>query len=461
MKRTTRYVIGILVLLVVGFVLQLRIPQRFSWKETYAAGDRSPYGCYAFDSVMRGIMPDGYEVSGKTFFLLAEEKQPVNVVVVADELRMSKVDLASMKRLLQCGATVMLAYNKALDVADTLLYDAFGVGTETGWSPDVDTQKRWLASDTVPDGYVHNSPYTPILWKGRDGTFAPASYRVFHMLVNENMVLDDGVSPRDVLACAVAETYVNAPGKPYYKEEPRGRIHDIGDTVYYNVDGYYDYLKTAVPVVVRRRYGKGQVIFCATPRLLTNYGVLDPAATPYVHRLMTLLGGRRVVRLDGTYESQGASRNSQSPFRYFLSQPPLRSALYTLLAGLLVYMVFTARRRQRAIPVRRVPRNYMLDFVCHIGSLYYSRHTPADFLAKRYVAFADEMQRLLGVDITDTTATECACAVIALRTGEQTDDVQRLVRRLRHIAAGATDVTDREMRQLADTMDRLVRAAQM
>lgn len=67
-----------------------------------------------------------------------------------------------------------------------------------------------------------------------------------------------------------------------------------------------------------------------------------------------------------------------SPFRYFLSQPPLRWALYLSMASILLFMIFTARRKQRAIPVIREPENKSLEFVELIGTLYYQKKDHAD-----------------------------------------------------------------------------------
>lgn len=460
MKGKALYISAVLALLVVCFVLQLRIPQRFSWKETYAAADRHPYGCFVFDSVMRTVMPHGYEVTSKTLYQLSAEKDLMNVLIVANHLDMDTLSVTSVKRLLQRGATVMLAYNSTMDsdTASNVWGDTFGVYIyQYDWFT-VDKQKRRLA-DSVPDGYAYESPFIPILWKGRDGIFSPADYRVYGMLVGTGMDIDETVPKRDVLACGVDYEYCSTPGKPLYDEEPRGGVTDIDDSIWFEQDGYY-YYKTAMPLVVRRRYGRGQIIFCSTPRLLTNYGVLDGSTSPYVHRLMTLLADRRTVRIDAVYDYSADKQEArQSPFRYILSQPPLCSALYTLLAGLVLCMVLAVRRRQRAIPVRRAVRNYSLDFVRLVGSLYYRRHDASDLVTKRYYSFAEEMRRLLGVDITDGATTAAVSEAIAQRTGVTSDEVQRLLRRLRIIAAGSNDVTEKEMKKLVDKIDQLVQAA--
>ena len=78
--------------------------------------------------------------------------------------------------------------------------------------------------------------------------------------------------------------------------------------------------------------------------------MLDGDNAAYLFRLLSHLKGLPVVRT----EAYGAGAQVEvSPFRYFLSQRPLRWALYLTMLVLVLFMVFTARRRQRAIPVIR------------------------------------------------------------------------------------------------------------
>ena len=130
-------------------------------------------------------------------------------------------------------------------------------------------------------------------------------------------------------------------------------------------------LKVTVPDVVALSYpiGKGEIILVTTPLLMTNYGILENP--PYVHRLMNRLKDLPVIRTEAYMPNVNASEDS--PFRELLERPPLRWALYLTLLGILLLMGFTARRRQRVIPVDEPPRNYQLDFIRRIGTLQYQR----------------------------------------------------------------------------------------
>ena len=102
-------------------------------------------------------------------------------------------------------------------------------------------------------------------------------------------------------------------------------------------------------VAMVRPWGKGEVVLVSTPLLFTNYGVLDEKNATYIFRILSQIGELPVVRTEG-YMTETA-QTQRSPLRYFLSQRPLRWAIYLSMFAILLFMVFTARRRQRAIPV--------------------------------------------------------------------------------------------------------------
>ena len=108
-------------------------------------------------------------------------------------------------------------------------------------------------------------------------------------------------------------------------------------------------------------------------------------------RLMERLKAYPTIRMECYVQSAAMSESSQ--FYVFLQQPPLRWALYLSILSVLLFCVFTARRRQRVIPVIRKPQNMNLEFVRLIGSLYWQQHDNAGLLAKKLAYATDEIRR--------------------------------------------------------------------
>ncbi|MCD8262625.1 MAG: hypothetical protein LUD15_15080 [Bacteroides sp.] len=105
------------------------------------------------------------------------------------------------------------------------------------------------------------------------------------------------------------------------------------------------------PIAQHYHIGKGELYLVCNPLLFTNYGMLDGKNTAYIFTLLEPLKEFPLIRL----ERSSRSAEQLSPLRYILSQPPLRYSYYLALATLLLFMIFTARRKQRIIPVITSP----------------------------------------------------------------------------------------------------------
>ena len=108
--------------------------------------------------------------------------------------------------------------------------------------------------------------------------------------------------------------------------------------------------------------------------------------------------------------------------------------LYLALLGILLFCVFTARRRQRAIPVLTKPQNRNLEFVQLVGSLYWQEHWNPGLLAKK-LAYTEEM-------IRSQKATLSA-------------DDQYFMNQVREAASGNFIVSDEELRIYIKELDRI------
>jgi hypothetical protein len=109
-------------------------------------------------------------------------------------------------------------------------------------------------------------------------------------------------------------------------------------------------------------------------------------------------------------------------------------------------MVFTARRRQRAIPVMVAPENRNLEFVKLIGSLYWQEHNHADLIKKKLNYTAETMRRETGVDIMDEQAMKTNMDMLVRLTGMDAQRLNDIVINAKVAASGVYDVSDKELK---------------
>jgi hypothetical protein len=186
------------------------------------------------------------------------------------------------------------------------------------------------------------------------------------------------------------------------------------------------------PVAVSFSIGSGELILVSSPLLLTNYMTLDGNGSALQGRLMNRLKANPVIRTEA-YMSVTAQEES-SPFYVLLREPPLRWALYLTLLGILLFCVFTARRRQRVIPVVNKPQNRNLEFVKLIGTLYWQEHWNPGLLSKK-LAYTEEEIRHHHASLLD-------------------DDLYFL-NKVREAASGNHIVSDEELKIFIKELDRI------
>ena len=331
----------ILGLTVLMLVLEYQMPRRFVWEPTFAHADRQPFGCYVFDSMLATTMPHGYAVCRKSLSQLALEKSsPRSIIILETGYQKQEVNIDTLLALAARGNCILYARSYFDDeLCDTLHIQS---NTKNYFSLTVYKNREGLGKPNTLES---------IFWVGDSDIYKPSVTPVIPVFVN-SVFLD--TTP------AVPLAKINNWEDMQFAEE-----HIDKDSPYMKADSS----KTKVADVVALSYpiGRGELILVTTPLLLTNYGILNYPA--YVHRLLNRLGNLPVVRTEAYMPYYDVAESS--PFRELLERPPLRWALYLVLLGVVLLMGFSARRRQRAIPVEAPPRNYQLDFIRHIGTLKY------------------------------------------------------------------------------------------
>ena len=199
-----------------------------------------------------------------------------------------------------------------------------------------------------------------------------------------------------------------------------------------------------------------------TPLLFTNFGIISPSTQPYVMRLMNTLADKPVVRLDasmkgGAVIGADADKHNVSPLSYILSQPPLRWAYYTIIAGALVFIIFTARRRQRIIPLIPEKKNHDMEFVRLIGKLYYEHHDNSDLVLKKFGMLADQVRNTLDIDLNDRHNRQDHVRALSDASHVSIYDLGALLDELHAIRDDQLAIRDDDMVRLIGQMNRIIK----
>ena len=447
-----------LVLFVLFCLLQVNLPKKFVWSPTFSHVDKQPLGCFVFDSVLTQSLPNGYHVTKKTFFQLDQEhaKEKISVLMVVDQQNLKQLDVKYLCNIARRGGKVMVVASSSFDDgrnADTVVVDelerTFNVRIEDGTYFSL---RGILAGLKAHD----NDMYDTIYWNNRETMYAAQSYRMFYNMVGGTLFVDS-VPKVKRLAYTLSTAGYDYRQDSLYVGDFTGFDTIVDEKE--RIERIDTFAIKKVPVAVSVPYGKGEVIFVSSPLLFTNYGMLEGNTFVYIFRLMSYLADLPVYRTEAYVKTDAMLVAEQSPFREFIKRPPLRWALYLALLGVVLFMIFTARRRQRVIPIMSKPANRSLEFIQLIGTLYYQRKDHVDLVRKKFKLFAEELRKTAGVDISDVNTDDREYLLLAEKTGMNSDRLKKVIRQIRLVLHSEGNISVEEMRSLIDAMDTIVRHA--
>lgn len=405
------------------FALEYHLPKKFVWIPTFSHYDHQPFGCAVFDSVLSSSLPKGYAISGKTFYQLEQEDTTEirGILVVSNDLNMSKLDINGLLKMAERGNKIMLVSTRfGVALPDTLKFDC------TYSYFNARALKDYVSSLSVQKDTLY--------WR-EDSIYPAQSYYFYPQLVASYFLRTDSLPQRRLVESdhLKQKTYEMA-------DSDTVRVHNT----------YHPFFAFSRP------WGKGDVILVSTPLLFTNYGMLDGKNAAYLFRLLSQMGDLPIIRSEAYMK--GTEQAQQSPFRYLLSQPPLRWALYLAMLAILLFMLFTARRRQRVIPVMHEPENKSLEFTELIGTLYAQKKDYADLVRKKYIYFSEELRRSVQVDLDEAVDEERKVRRIAQKTGMDEGALSSFFRELRPIIDDEKiTISDANMKRYIDKMNEIIK----
>jgi len=135
------------------------------------------------------------------------------------------------------------------------------------------------------------------------------------------------------------------------------------------------------------KYGKGTILWHLQPLCLTNYYLLKNDSRKYAETIFSYLPNQKTI-----WFLPSKIENSSSPLRFIIAHQTLRNAWYILFFGLILFVVFYAKRRQRIVPIIPPVKNSSVEFVRSISNLYLNEGTPLGMMQKKVTHFLQQIR---------------------------------------------------------------------
>ncbi|MCB0706706.1 MAG: hypothetical protein KDC34_15430 [Saprospiraceae bacterium] len=333
-NQRTIIVLGVLGLLLtlVFYIFGGNTPRQ-DWQEHYRSNSKSPYGTFVIHELLSNYFSnEPFENIETRFDSIDFGNGSSNYVYIGNQLSLDSISFQAVIRFVEAGNTALLATNELpFKLIDQLfpyqcdVYDWLGYEWEKDSSASVRVWQPEGAGDWEVQVRYHNN-IVEYAW-----SFIPES--VFCETDNQEKTL--------------------------------GQIWEYQDNF------------------VLIEYETGQFLFHSNPILFTNYFLKDTSGFLYAQQVFSWLEEGPVFWdnysiINSSRRNPNAAEDSRSfdgegPLSYILSEKSLAWAWYLTLGGMLLFLIFRAKRKQRVIPVLEPNRNTSLEFITSIGRLYFVR----------------------------------------------------------------------------------------
>ncbi len=139
---------------------------------------------------------------------------------------------------------------------------------------------------------------------------------------------------------------------------------------------------------IKVRYQNGDFYLHTQPAAFSNFHLLKPNHRKYAENVLAYLPEDNIY----WYTRASETGVSASPLRYVFGQPALAWAWYLFVFGMLFFMFFNAKRKQRIVPVITPLRNTTVEFAKTIGNLYYQEGDHDTIIDKKIIYFLERIR---------------------------------------------------------------------
>ena len=373
MDNKTKSYIVILVLIFFGIIyLDAQKPVPINWEPTFKLEDKAPYGLYLFDHEVEHLLNNKpieriYETVYEHFEPLYDyDKSVDNYTVKGTIVAISKnynIDQESTKELFYFVGHGNSVFISAEDFSKTL--------------------KDSLNFDNLSEFGIEKGLY-----------FSLANPK-FNS--NKSYLFKEGI--------------INT----YFSEIDTTKTTVLG---YQSIDN-----KTKLVNFIKVPYKSGFFYLHTQPSCFTNIHLLKGNHYQYTEGVASYIPKKASVFL---MTNERKEKNvSNSPLRYIFSQPSLKWAWLISLIGIIIFMIFNAKRKQRVVPIIKPLENTTVDFTKTIGNLYYQEGNHQNIIDKKIIFFLEKIRNeyLIETQVLDDNFIKR----LHLKSGKNIDDIKKVV----------------------------------
>lgn len=365
MTKKTYIYIGLLVLLM-GCMLYLENSKKkpINWFPTYAAKHKLPFGTYILKEQLANLFPNTEvkTIQKSPYLFLKEDKPNGTYLFINNRIDFGDEEFLQLMKFVDKGNDVFIS--TSVFSVDTL---------------QIDSERL------VTDNFSEN-----VIFKQKNKAFKSKEYSFDRFF--DNYVFTE----IDTLNTTV-----------------------LGITAY--VNNVNERTEEGVNFI-KLKYGDGHFFLHTFPQVFTNYNILNGANHQHAANILSFLDEEKPILCDAYYKT-GKSKIA-SPMYYLLSNKHLKWAYYMALIGILLFVLFEGKRKQRSIPIVTPLKNQTLVFTRTISNMYFEKQEHKN-IAEHKISYLLEFIRTK-LHIPTTTIDNTFYNYVSARSGYDIEKVKKL-----------------------------------
>ena len=180
------------------------------------------------------------------------------------------------------------------------------------------------------------------------------------------------------------------------------------------------------PNFIAVNHGQGKFVFHTAPAAFSNYFLLTGNNKEYLEKAFSYFDpATSSVYWDNYYRAKRSTEDNFSIVGFFKKHPPLWYAFLIVMAGLLLFIAFGGKRRQRFVPEKTPNTNSTVSYTETIGRLYLQKKDNRNIALKMFTYFLEYVRNHYYLN-TQNLNSEFAEA-LSRKSGVPEEKVKRLL----------------------------------
>lgn len=197
-------------------------------------------------------------------------------------------------------------------------------------------------------------------------------------------------------------------------------------------------------------YFKGNFYLHLQPATFTNFHLLKGNHFEYAEKVLSYVPKGNIYWYTKDLTS---GHISQNPMRFIFSQPALKAAWYLFLLGMLVFILFNAKRKQRIVPIIEPLENTTIEFTKTIGNLYFQEGNHHTIIDKKIIYLLDKIRREYLLDTT--VLDEKFVQKLQQKTGKNPEDLKQLFYKINQHRKGHYESVENDLVEINTLIEKI------